>query len=319
MAIPSAVPMERDVDVVVVGGGPAGLSAALMLGRSRRSVLVVDAGSPRNAPAAGVHGFLTRDGTPPGDLTAIGRAEVAAYGVTVVDDQVVAAERAGDGFGVEIATGGTVRARRLVVASGLVDVLPDVPGVAERWGKDVLHCPYCHGWEVRDRVVGVLATGAAALHQAGLFRQLTDRVVVLQHTAEPFTDVDMDDLRLRGVAFVDGEVVALESDLDRLSGVRLADGRRVALEALVVAPRFTVDSGSLRDLGVATVEHASGSGWHVPTDGFGRTEVAGVWAAGNVTDPMAQVVAAAAQGTRVGAALNADLVADDVADIRRSA
>ncbi len=316
---PPALPSGRDVDVLVVGGGPAGLSAALMLGRSRRSVLVVDAGVPRNAPAAGVHGFLTRDGTPPGDLLAIGRAEVEAYGVTVVDDRVDAATRIGDRLRAELAGGGVVHARRLVVTSGLVDILPDVPGVAERWGRDVLHCPYCHGWEVRDQVVGILASGPAALHQARLFRQLTDRVVVLRHTTDDLAPDEVSDLRRWGVAFVDGKVACLEADLDRLTGARLVDGRRVALEALVVAPAFTVDSPLLRSLGVGLTDHPSGLGRHVQTDAAGRTAVPGVWAAGNVTDPMAQVVAAAAQGNRVGAALNADLVAEDLTRIRRSA
>lgn len=309
---------DEHVDALVVGGGPAGLSAALMLGRSRRSVLVVDAGQPRNAPAAGVHGFLTRDGTPPDELLALGRAEVAAYGVTVVDGRVETATRIGDRFRVEVG-GVVVHARRLVVTTGLVDILPDVPGVAERWGRDVLHCPYCHGWEVRDRVVGVLATGPLALHQASLFRQLTDHVIVLRHTTDDLSADEVAGLRSRGVEFVDGEVACLEADLDHLTGVRLADGRRVALEALVTAPRFTVDSPLLRGLGVELADHPSGLGHHVETDMMGRTHVAGVWAAGNVTDPMAQVVAAAAQGTRVGAALNADLIADDMTLMTRSA
>ncbi len=160
-------PDHREVDVLVVGGGPAGLSAALVLGRSRRSVLVVDAGEPRNAPADALHEFLSRDGTPPQELLEVGRAEVARYGVDSHAGRAVSASRAGDRFRVGLDGGGTVLARRLVVSTGLVDELPQVPGLAERWGRDVLHCPYCHGWEVRDQAIGVLATAATgpmALH-----------------------------------------------------------------------------------------------------------------------------------------------------------
>ena len=132
----------EEYDVVVVGGGPAGLSAALVLLRARRTVVVVDAGAPRNAPAAHMHGFLSRDGMPPADLLAAGRAEVSSYGGRLIDDTVVGVEPA---FQVRLANAFPLRARRILVATGLRDELPDVPGVRERWGRDLLHCPYCHG------------------------------------------------------------------------------------------------------------------------------------------------------------------------------
>src|SRR3954469_9324678 len=169
-------------DVVVVGGGAAGLSGALTLGRARRSVLVVDAGEPRNSPASGVHGFLTRDGTSAAALLRAGWAEVRRYGVRVLDGRVDSAfpvDRGG--FAVGLEDGRRVGARRLLVTTGLVDELPDVPGLRERWGRDVLHCPYCHGWEVRDRAVGVLACGPMAVHQVLLFRQLSADVPLFVH------------------------------------------------------------------------------------------------------------------------------------------
>ena len=169
-------------DVVVIGGGAAGLSGALMLARSRRSVLVIDAGAPRNAPAAAVHGLLARDGTPPAELLDRGRAEVRGYGGQLITGQVSTARQDRDGFTVTLADGRMVRARRLLVATGLTDELPDIPGLRERWGRDVVHCPYCHGWEVRDQAIGVLASGPTAVHQALLFRQLSDDVVLLSHT-----------------------------------------------------------------------------------------------------------------------------------------
>jgi thioredoxin reductase len=173
--------MDEIYDVVVIGGGAAGLSGAVALARSRRSVLVIDAGDPRNAPAGHVHDFLTRDGTPPAEIYAAGRDEVTRYGGRVQTGLVTALSRDGDRFRVQIGRR-TVTARRLLVATGLRDELPDVPGLAARWGIDVLHCPYCHGWEVRDKRVGILATGPTASHQALLFRQLSPHVTLLQHT-----------------------------------------------------------------------------------------------------------------------------------------
>ncbi|MFI0740394.1 NAD(P)/FAD-dependent oxidoreductase [Streptomyces sp. NPDC021100] len=300
-----------DIDVVVVGGGAAGLSGAVTLARSRRSVVVVDSGEPRNGPASGVHGLLSRDGVAPGELLRAGREEVAAYGGRVIADRAVSAERAGDGFVVATADGRRFRARRLLVATGLVDRLPDVDGLRERWGRDVLHCPYCHGWEVRDRPVGVLATGPAAVHQALLFRQLTDRVTLFRHTAGDLDEEEWERLAARGVSVVDGEVAGLEIEDDRLVGVRLASGPRVPLAALAVAPRLEARDEVLAGLGLTAAEHPTAIGDQVRADAAGLTAVPGVWVAGNVADVTDGVVGAAAAGVRAAAAINADLVAAD--------
>ncbi|MFA9429211.1 NAD(P)/FAD-dependent oxidoreductase [Egicoccus sp. AB-alg2] len=308
-----SLPAERLVDVCVIGGGPAGLSAALVLARSRRSVLVIDAGEPRNAPAVAMHAFLSRDGMAPAEFLRLGRAEVVGYGGEVESGQVVDVERTEGRFRVVRADGRAVRARRLVVTTGLVDELPGVPGLAERWGRDVVHCPYCHGWEVRDRLIGVLNTSPMSLHQAGLFRQLSERIVLLAHDG-PSPDADQAaQLAARDVEVVEGRVAALEIEQDVLTGVRLEDGRAVTLEVLAVAPRFVGRSALLEELGLDPVELPSATGLHVPSDPTGATSVPGVWVAGNVTDPSAQVITAAAQGNRVGAVVNADLVTEDLA------
>ncbi|MBA2889204.1 thioredoxin reductase [Nonomuraea soli] len=325
--------LNSSYDVVVVGGGAAGLNGALMLARSRRSVAVIDAGAPRNAPAEGVHGLLAREGTPPAELLARGREEVRGYGAHVVTGEVVAAERRplhghghGHGHGghgstaehpadehefvVTLADGRSVRARRLLVTTGLVDELPPIPGLRERWGKDVLHCPYCHGWEVRDQAIGVLASGPMSMHQALLFRQLSDDVTFFAHT-RPLSDEEAEQLAARGIRVVTGEVAAAESTGGRLTGLRLADGTLVERDALAVATRMVARAGLLEGLGLRAVEHPSGAGEHVPADAFGRTEVPGLWVAGNVTDLMAQVGASAAAGAMAGAQINADLVAEE--------
>ncbi|MFH8344472.1 NAD(P)/FAD-dependent oxidoreductase [Streptomyces sp. NPDC018045] len=298
-------------DVVIVGGGPAGLSAALMLGRARRSVLVIDAGEPRNAPSAHLHGFLSRDGAPPGELLEKGRREVAHYGAEVHAGRVRSAVRDGGLFAVSDDSGRTVRARRLLVTSGFTDELPDVPGLGPRWGRDVLHCPYCHGWEVRDQPIGVLATGPMGVHQALLFRQWTDRLTLLPHTGPHPTDEESERLAARGITVVPGEVTGLEIADDRLTGVRLRTGEPVPLQALTVAPRAVPRAAFLDSLGLSPTPHPSGLGSYLATDPTGRTAVPGVWAAGNVADLTANVLASAASGSAAAGAINADLVAED--------
>lgn len=308
-------------DVVVIGGGAAGLSGALALVRARRSVLVVDGGEPRNAPAVHVHNYLSRDGTPPLELLALGRAEVSGYGGTLLVGGVATVERLEDvqehgGLRVVLSDGRSVRGRRLLVATGLSDELPDVPGVAERWGRDVLHCPYCHGWEVRDQAIGILATGPMSIHQALLFRQWSADVIVFQHTVPALSAEQGEQLAARGIGVVNGEVSALEVHDNRLVGVRLRSGAFVARQAVVVAPRFAARAALLHPLGLETsVQEMGGNvvGTYIAADASGATSVPGVWVAGNVSDLGAQVISAAAAGLKVGAMINADLIAEETA------
>ncbi|MFB7949772.1 FAD-dependent oxidoreductase [Kitasatospora phosalacinea] len=315
----------RHHDVLIVGGGAAGLSGALTLARARRSVLVVDSGRPRNAPAEGIHGLLGREGLPPAELVALGRAEVASYGGEFHDAEVLSVSRDADGgFRAELSDGSAVHARRLLLTTGTTDLLPEVPGLAERWGHQVVHCPYCHGWEARDRKIAVLATNpVVAVHQALLWRQWSGDVTLLAHTGGPFDEQQRRELAARGVAVVPGEVVALlpegaeggEEGGAKLTGVRLADGTEVACEVLAVGTEMTVTAPFLADLGLAATdlvrEGVRFATRLATTDPTGATGVDGVWAAGNLTDPAAQVAVAAADGLRAAAAINADLVAEE--------
>ncbi|WP_432457022.1 NAD(P)/FAD-dependent oxidoreductase [Cellulomonas iranensis] len=340
------------VDVLVLGGGAAGLSAALSLGRSRRTVRVLDAGDPRNATSPHAHNLLTHDGTPPAALLAAGRDEVARYGVEVVTARVVAArtvdvpgdagwdgagsEDAGssgagsddagpDGAGhepvleVRTADGGTHRARRLVVATGMRDVLPDVPGLRERWGRDVLHCPYCHGWEVRDRRLAVLATGPRAVHAALLVRQLSADVTLLTHDAFAPDAEQSADLAARGVRVVAGRVTAVRVEDDALTGLVPADGDVVPCDAVFVGTRAVLDDAVVDGLGLQTTALdflGEDVGRAVAVDATGATSVPGVWAAGNVTGPQHALAASIAAGSLAGAHVNASLVTADVAAAR---
>jgi thioredoxin reductase len=298
----------EEFDVVVIGGGAAGLSAALVVSRARRSVLVVDAGAPRNAPAAHMHGFLSRDGLPPAELLAVGRAEVSGYGGQIVFATVAEVlPGEGSGFAVRLSEGGRVSARRLVIATGLRDELPAIPGLAERWARDVLHCPYCHGYEVRDRRLAVIGWTREALGYAQIVRQWSaDLLLVIPPDA--VSAGDRMRLEARGVVIVEGAVTRVVVEDDQLSGVEIDGGRVIARDAVFVPPRFVPNNDLLVSLGCEVDE----GGWPVVADRSGRTSIAGVWVAGNVANPRAQVITAAGEGSAAAIAINADLVEEDV-------
>jgi thioredoxin reductase len=304
-----------EYDVVVVGGGAAGLSAALVLARARRRVAVVDAGEPRNAPAQHMHGFLSRDGFPPAELLRLAREEVAGYGAEIVAGRVSDIRRTGDhvpSFGVRLAEGDVISARRLLVATGLRDVLPDIPGVCERWGHDLLHCPYCHGYEVRDRPLGVIGGTPEAIAHAHLVRQWSHDVMIFPHDAD-LAEGDREALAARAIVVVDGRVARLLIEDDALTAVVLADGRAVDRDAVFVRPRMVPANDALTSLGCLIDDN----GW-VVADATGRTSVPGVWVAGNVANPRAQVITAAGEGSSAAIAINADLVDEEVSDAVRA-
>ena len=304
-------------DVVVVGGGAAGLSAALVLTRARRNVAVVDSGQPRNAPAAHMQGFLGSDGLPPGELLAAGRSEVTGYGGHLMSGTVATiTECARTGayalrwFDVTLEDGTALRARRVLVTTGLRDEVPDIPGVRERWGRDLLHCPYCHGYEVRDQPVGVLAgdpaTTAESLAHAHIIRQWSDDVVFFANGAT-LTAAQREQLVARAIGVVNEPVVSLAVDGDRLTGVVVAGGRVVPRTAVFIRPRFAPNDSLLVHLGCAVRD----TGW-VQVDATGATSVPGIWAAGNASNPRAQVITAAGEGSAAAIAINNDLVDEDL-------
>ncbi|MFC9103994.1 NAD(P)/FAD-dependent oxidoreductase [Streptomyces rochei] len=298
-------------DVVVVGGGAAGLSAALVLGRSRLRTLVVDAGEPRNAPSDHMQGFLTRDGMAPAEFLALGREEIARYGVELVRDRAVDVAREED-FTVSLAGGRSVRARRLVVTTGLKDELPEVPGVAERFGRDVLHCPFCHGWEVRDERFGVLAASPMSVHQALMVSGWSDDVVLFLHRVaeEELSDEDLRRLAAAGVKVVPGEVAGLRVEEDRLTGVRLADGTAHDRSVVFVAPKAVPQTGLMERLGAELQETPFGA--YPVVDATGRTSVPGLWTAGNALGFAEQVIHAASGGYRAASAIVGDLIMSDL-------
>lgn len=303
----------NECDVVIIGGGAAGLSAALVLTRALRQVAVVDAGQPRNAPAAHMQGFLGSDGLPPSELLAAGRNEVAGYGGHLRSGRAVTitAHPAHPGagrmsFDIGLDDDSTIRARRVLVTTGLRDDIPDLPGVRERWGRDLLHCPYCHGYEVRDQPLGVLGGSPEALAHAHLIRQWSADVVFFAN-GDPLTAKQREQLAARAIGVVDDPVARLVVEDDRLAGVELATGQVIPRAAVFVRPGFVPNDILLTGLGGAT--HANG--W-VAVDATGRTSIPGVWAAGNAVNPRAQVITAAGEGSAAAIAINNDLVDEDL-------
>ncbi|RLV56247.1 methyltransferase domain-containing protein [Aeromicrobium phragmitis] len=302
--------MEQSYDVLIVGGSAAGLSAALTLGRALRRVAVIDAGEPRNRFAVHMHAVLGNEGQEPGALLHQGRDEAAAYGVTFLEGRargVIAGDRA-----VTVATDqGDLTGRALIVATGLTDELPALPGLAEHWGTSVLHCPYCHGWEVRGQRIGVLGGSPMSTHQAQLVRQWTDQLIFF--TAGGDLDPELRHrLEARGVELVDTPVSTVLGEDGRLSGVRLEDGREVPLDALFAAPRPHPNDQLLAELDLDRIESPMGS--FLSVDPMGQTSHPRIWAAGNVVNAAANVPVSIAAGTMAAGAVNMALVTEEFDD-----
>ena len=292
----------------MIGGGPAGLSAALMLGRAGRRTLVLDAGQPRNRFAAHMHGVLGNEGTPPADLLARGRTEAAGYGVAFADDTVEKVDVTDSTVAVATTGSGIWVARALIVATGLTDDLPEIPGLAQQWGRRVLHCPYCHGWEVRDQRLGVLAMPPMGLHQAELVRQWSAHLVVFTAALGPLDAEAERRLRARGVELISEPVVEIADDGECLA-VRTADGRSVPVDAVFTGGTPRPHDGFLAHLGLARTDTSLGS--FLAVDPAGRTSNERIWAVGNVVNPTGNVPLSIGAGAMTGGAVNGALVTED--------
>ncbi len=297
-------------EVIIIGGGSGGLSAALTLVRARRRVLVLDSGKPRNRASGHVHAVLGHHGKTPLQLLADGRDEVIRHGGVVRPAGVVATTAVDGGFSVECSDGETFTARAVIVATGLEDQLPEIEGLRERWGSGVAVCPYCDGYEVGDGRIGILATGPGSTFQAQLLRQWSPQIVYLENEVGVPTAEAEPGLAARGIEVVSGAVARVVSSDGQLTGVDLANGRRIPLDAIFTAPLFSPRDEPLRQLGADRVDFPWGS--FAAVDAAGRTSVPGVWAVGNVVDANASVSVTIGAGALAGGMLNHELVLEDI-------
>jgi thioredoxin reductase len=292
-----------DLDCIVIGGGAAGLSAALVLGRARRRTLLVDAGEQSNRPSHGIGGLLGHDGLPPAELYARGHAELAAYpGVEVRAATAVDAEAEPDGFAVALSDGTRATARRVLLATGMAYARPALPGLEALWGETVFHCPFCDAWELRDRPLAVLGNTPHAVMQARLLTAWSDDVVLLTDGPGALDATATAQLASAGVVVDEREVRALRADDGRLAGVRFADGSELARAGLLVHTPLSQRGGLAEALGAALTDKEQ-----LVVDERQQTTVPGLYAAGDVAS-MPNVSFAIADGSRAAIAIVQDLV-----------
>lgn len=293
-------------DTIIVGGSAAGLTAALYLGRFRWHVLVIDSQRPANRFSHAAHNLFTRDGTPPSELLSIAREQLQKYEtVSLQQGEVTRITPESGHFTVTLADGSTQPARKILLATGLKDTLPSVPGLDHFWGTSVLHCPYCDGWEQRDKPVAVYGRGEAALHVAKLMRRLTADLVICSDGSSEFTPEQQALLTNHGIRVVETPLARVEGHDGQLERIVFSDGTILTRSALFIRPAVTQHSDVAATLGCTMTENGL-----VKVDLQGRTTLAGVYAAGDITHPMRQVGIAAAQGAQAGAGINTDLVAE---------
>jgi len=294
-------------DVIIIGGSYAGLSAAMALGRSLRKVLVIDSGLPCNRQTPHSHNFITQDGETPFAINQKARAQVMKYQtVHFREDLVVGAVKSEDGFSIKTKSGELFSGRKLIVASGIKDVLPDIEGFAECWGISVIHCPYCHGYEFRTKRTGILANADQAFHLASLVNNLTDDLTIFTQGEPIFTADQLGALKRHAIKIRETNVVRIIHQGGHLTAIEFEDGSRVSFNAVYAAVSFIQHSDIPMALGCELTEHG-----HIKVSHFQQTTVDGVYACGDNSSPMRSVANAIAAGNLTGAMVNKVLTEED--------
>ena len=302
--IPHTMNTNMLYDAIIVGGSYAGLAAAMALGRAMRNVLVIDSGRPCNRQTPHSHNFLTHDGKPPGEIADLARKQVRLYPtVSLLDGFVATAGQTADGFVVGLRTGETLHARKLVFATGIADVMPDIPGFAACWGISALHCPYCHGYEVRGKKTGILANGDAAFDLTSLIHHWTQNLTVYTNGVSTLTDAQSAKLGQHGIRIVDKPITLLDHNHGHLEQIHFGDGTIESAQVLYARLPFVQHSSLPQDLGCTLT--ADG---YIDIDGTYRTSVPGVYACGDNVTRMRTVANAVAMGTTTGMMVNKELI-----------
>jgi thioredoxin reductase len=286
-------------DVVIVGAGPAGLSAALVLGRCRRRVLICDAGQPRNAASKALHGYLTRDGISPLELLRIGREELQPYGIEFRQALVTGVAHSDNGFDVTIEQAQQVRAQTVLLATGVQDELPDVPGLADCYGTTVHHCPYCDGWEHRERALAVIGQGAGGAGLALSLRTWSERVALCSNGPPRLSRVQREQLGAQGIVVHDRRITRVEHTGGHVTAIVLADGEPIPCDGIFFSGGQSQQCDLPRRLGCEFTRRGT-----VKTDHLGETCVQGIFVVGDASRDVQFAIVAAAEGAKAGVAIN---------------
>jgi thioredoxin reductase len=299
--------MEQFVDVGIIGGGPAGMNAALVLGRARKSVIVIDEGRPRNRVTRETHGFLTRDGVSPSEFRRIAREQIRAYpSVRFVEDAAAAITGSDGDFRIATAHGTTYRCKKLLFATGMKDIPLDIAGLSDVYGRSAFVCPYCDGWELRDQPLVLIHKGARALHAAKTMAGWTELYVICTNGPDEMTEEQREELRRHNVPVFQSPILRIESDGEGIvQQVVLEDGTILRCRGIFFGPKLAAGTDLPQALGCRTTDSGM-----VVADPFGRTNVPGVYSAGDAATEMYQAITAASTGALAGVGINSELLED---------
>ncbi len=297
------MPTTKNFNVIIIGGSYAGLSAAMALGRSLKSVLIIDNGQPCNAPTPHSHNFLTQDGQTPGAIAAIGKQQVQQYPtVQFYDGVAITGKKMENGFEISTGSGKTFMAKKLIFATGIKDLLPQIEGLAGCWGKTVIHCPYCHGYEFRNKRTGIMANGELAFHITMLVNNLSQYITIFTNGPATFTPEQLDKLQQHDIAIITTPIASIANTNGNISGINFTDGTSMSLDALYARVAFEQHCAIPQTLGCVLNEQG-----YIQVDNMQQTNIPGVYACGDNSSFMRSVANAVATGNLTGAAVNAEL------------
>lgn len=295
------------VDAIIIGGSYAGLSAAMALGRSLRKVLIIDGGKPCNRQTPYSHNFITQDGVKPQDISQQAKEQVLRYNtVEFLEDLAISGEKTPEGFKINTQSGKAFLAKKLIFATGIKDMMPDIKGFAECWGISVVHCPYCHGYEIRNKKTAIYAEVSRAMHLAALVKNLTDDLTLIVPDLANFNEEELEKLHRHGIALMDTPISAIAHEQGNLQHLIGSEGQHYSFEALYAALPFQQHSDIPEALGCELTEHG-----HIAVDSFQKTSIPGVYACGDNSTMMRSVASAVYSGNVTGAMVNAELVKED--------